>query len=316
MVVTPSGAELLMLDDVVIKVHHPRTDPQALRARVQLSAGRACAAYLLAPTTPQVTCAPDGRLVTRWPRVDVPDPDVHHDPDAAELVWAVAARLLAGLHRVDVSSRLGAAAARLPEHGGLARLDRAMARLRRLDPGGASRTASILVVTAAAQRVLDDLARATTGSGVGAARGEGPARPRLGHGDWHLGQLGRLRQPDAADPCDGWRLLDVDDLGVGDPAWDLGRPAGFWAAGLLDDDVWSTFVESYRSAGGPALPPGDPWPALDLPARAAVVVAAVRELTRCAPHREDARSGAPHSADPHSADTAVALVQACARMSQ
>jgi hypothetical protein len=315
MVVTPSGAELLVLEDVVIKVHHPRTDPQALRTRVRLSAGRACAAYLLAPSTPHVTRAPDGRLVTRWPRVEVLDPDADPYPDAAERIWAVAAQLLAGLHRVDVS-RLGSGTARLPDHGGPARLDRALSRLRRLDPGGGTRMASIRVVTAAAQRLLEDLDRAATGSSVGAARGDGAAYRRLGHGDWHLGQLGRLRQPDPADPCDGWRLLDVDDVGGGDPAWDLGRPAGFWAAGLLDDDVWSTFVESYRSAGGPALPHGDPWPALDLPARAAVVVAAVRELTRCAPQREDARSDDPHSDDPHSDDTAAALVQACARMSQ
>ncbi len=300
MIVTPSGAELLVLDDIVIKVHHPRTDPLALRARVRFSAGGGCAAYLLAPSTAEVTCAPDGRLVTCWPRVDVLDPGADPDPDTAERIWAVAARLLAGLHRADVS-RLGGAAARLPDHGGPARLDRALARLRRLDTGGATRTGSIRVVTAAAQRVLDDLARASTGSGVRAARGDGAAPRRLAHGDWHLGQLGRLTQPDAADPCDGWRLLDVDDLGVGDTAWDLGRPAGFWAAGLLDDDVWSTFVERYRSAGGPALPHGDPWPVLDLPARAAVVVAAVRELAR---------------SDPHSDDTAAALVQACARMSQ
>jgi hypothetical protein len=41
----------------------------------------------------------------------------------------------------------------------------------------------------------------------------------------------------------GWRLgalvlIDVDDLGVGDPAADLARPAGFWAAGLLPDGDW------------------------------------------------------------------------------
>lgn len=309
MTVTPSGAELLVLDDVVIKVHHPRTDPQDLRARVRLSAERPCAAYLLAPSTPHVSRSPDGRLVTRWPRVEVLCSDADPDPHAAQRIWAVAARLLAGLHRVDVS-HLGGIGARLPDHGGPARLDRALARLRRLDTA-TPRMGSIRVVTAAAQRVLDDLARIPTGSGGGAARGDGAAYRRLAHGDWHLGQLGRLRQPDPADRCDGWRLLDVDDLGVGDPAWDLGRPAGFWAAGLLDDDMWSTFLESYRAAGGPALPHGDPWPALDIPARAAVVVAAVRELTRCEAHRDDAPSD-----HPHSDDTADALVRACARMSQ
>ncbi len=111
------------------------------------------------------------------------------------------------------------------------------------------------------------------------------------HGDWHLGQLGRW--------ADGWRLLDVDDVGVGDPAWDLARPAGFWAAGLLADEDWHAFLDAYRRSGGPAVPAsGDPWPALELPARCAVFVAAVRELRV------------------HSPGTATALVAACHRMAQ
>jgi hypothetical protein len=36
------------------------------------------------------------------------------------------------------------------------------------------------------------------------------------------------------------------------------------------------FIESYRDAGGPALP-GDPWPVLDPFARAAVVQAAAHQ---------------------------------------
>ena len=98
----------------------------------------------------------------------------------------------------------------------------------------------------------------------GQARRGGPTT--LVHGDWHLGQLGRREGT--------WTLIDVDDLGVGDPAWDLARPAGFWAAGLIPDEDWTTFVQAYRDAGGPALPTGDPWPVLDAFARAAVVQAA------------------------------------------
>jgi aminoglycoside phosphotransferase (APT) family kinase protein len=95
-----------------------------------------------------------------------------------------------------------------------------------------------------------------------------PDRPSaLVHGDFHLGQLGRR-------PGGPWLLIDIDDLGVGDPAWDLARPAGFWAAGLIPDDDWARFVDAYRGAGGPALPPGDPWPVLESFARAAVVQAA------------------------------------------
>ena len=70
-------------------------------------------------------------------------------------------------------------------------------------------------------------------------------------------------------------LIDVDDLGIGDPAWDLARPAGFWAAGLIPDYDWRSFLDAYRTAGGPAVPrSGDPWPTLEPMARAAVIQAA------------------------------------------
>jgi len=113
----------------------------------------------------------------------------------------------------------------------------------------------------------------------------------LVHGDWHLGQLGQT----VVDPR--WVLIDVDDLGVGDPAWDLARPAGFWAAGLIPDRDWDGFQAGYREARGPALPPGDPWPVLEPFARAAVIHAAA--------------SGACHDRDDA---TQQALLAACERM--
>ncbi|MFD0477470.1 phosphotransferase family protein [Nonomuraea thailandensis] len=85
----------------------------------------------------------------------------------------------------------------------------------------------------------------------------------LTHGDWHLGQLVHR---------DRWLLIDVDDLGVGDPAWDLARPAAWYAAGLLEPDVWERFLGAYLASGGPALGQGDdPWARLDVPARALTV---------------------------------------------
>lgn len=152
--------------------------------------------------------------------------------------WADVARLLARLHGARVDHRL-------PVHGWPARLRRSV---------GAARGNPTVM-------------RGAAGLPDEVWRGGSSDRPHtLVHGDFHLGQVGR-RDGD-------WCLIDVDDLGVGDPAWDLARPAGFWAAGLIPDRDWATFVEAYRSAGGPALPAGDPWPVLDPFARAAVIQAA------------------------------------------
>jgi aminoglycoside phosphotransferase (APT) family kinase protein len=184
-----------------------------------------------------LTTAPErvgNRWRTRWPRVELVAPQ----PES--LPWTDAGRLLARLHREPPP-------ARVPPHGWPQRMRRAVDALR---DGGDP------LVRRAAAGLPDAVWRAGS-----------PQRPAtLVHGDWHLGQLGRRDS--------GWLLIDVDDLGIGDPAWDLARPAGFWAAGLIPDDDWRAFVDGYRGAGGPALPDGDPWRALDAVARAAVVQAA------------------------------------------
>ncbi|TXS77684.1 aminoglycoside phosphotransferase family protein [Streptomyces sp. sk2.1] len=80
-----------------------------------------------------------------------------------------------------------------------------------------------------------------------------------------------------------WLLIDVDDLGLGDPAWDLARPAAWYAAGLLPPEVWSRFLGAYRAAGGPAVrAEGDPWPELDVPARALTVQSAALAIAKSA----------------------------------
>ncbi|MBY0290339.1 MAG: aminoglycoside phosphotransferase family protein [Mycobacteriaceae bacterium] len=183
-----------------------------------------------------------GRWRTQWPYVETVVPQPEHLP------WAEAGGLLARLHREEPVGRI-------PPHGWPQRLRRAMDELRE------DRDARVLRAAA----VLPDAAW----------RAGSAARPlSVVHGDFHLGQLGRR---DVGSP---WLLIDVDDLGLGDPAWDLARPAGFWAAGLIPDDDWEAFVDTYRDADGPALPEGDPWPVLEPFARAAVVQAAAH-------HRDD-----------------------------
>ncbi|MGH3736357.1 MAG: phosphotransferase family protein [Micromonosporaceae bacterium] len=241
---------------VVVKAHPDGTDPGLLARRLRVAV--ASPELLLAPLP-----LPDGaltgevadRVVTVWPAGQPVDPD---DPAAAP--WEAAARLLAGLHTAPVP-------AGTPPHGAPARLTRALTRLDRY-AGDVPEAGTV---------------RAAYRSLPGWVRGEAPApagRPYgLVHGDWHLGQLVQVA-------ASGWRLVDVDDLGGGDPVWDLARPAAWYATGLMPAPAWRRFVDSYRADGGPALPRhGDPWDAtLDAVARALTVqigalavVAAVRQ---------------------------------------
>ena len=262
---TPSGAEIAFAAEAVAKVHHRRTRSVELAQRLRAVAEPGPAPWWVQPVEAIPRTTPDGRLVTLWPRVEV------LTEDAPEHPWADAGRLLARLHRTPVEPPVLSV---LPPQGGRARVSRALDRARRLDHP--------------ARSMLAGLGRRL----VGELTGSSSAPPHVVHGDWHLGQL--------AVGTDRLRLLDVDDLGLGDPAWDLARPAGFWAAGALDDASWETFLDAYRDAGGPAVArAGDPWRVLDLPARCAVFVAAVRTAT---------------VQPAHSDDPAHSLLEACARM--
>lgn len=285
LLVTGSGARLLLGTGLVVKIHEPGTDASALAAQLHLLTMEQVSPYWIPPLLPHpVLVTGTDRVATVWRRAEV------LVPGPGEAPWAEAGALLAGLHRSVPASLDDPALHTLPPQGGPARLRRVVLRLDRRAPGrDASVESAAAAVRGAGVRVLADLAAYPC-----------PAGGFVVHGDWHLGQLGRLRSPHGPGR---WLLLDVDDVGLGDPAWDLGRPAGFWACGLLPDEDWAAFLETYQACGGPAVPStgADPWPRLDLPARAAVVVAAARSIL---------------SADAGAAweDVDSALVDGCARM--
>ncbi|MFI9258033.1 phosphotransferase [Streptomyces sioyaensis] len=277
----------------VAKAHAPDDDPHALAVRLRIAAHPLLHGILLPPlpvTAPDgfLTRTDDGRALTRWPYGSPVAPD---DPDAAP--WEDAARLLARLHSVDPRQLPGP----VPPMRGPAKAARALARLRTaLAPAGGPPSApgaGPLPAAAAAIARAGDLLPPW-------ARGAAPppCTGTLCHGDLHLGQL--VRHPAADGP---WLLIDIDDLGLGDGAWDLARPAAWFATGLLAPDIWTRFLAAYRAAGGRAVRPvGDPWPDLEIPARALTVQTAARAVAKAA--------DAARRLD----EAETALVDACARM--
>ncbi|MEV6420281.1 phosphotransferase [Streptomyces sp. NPDC051662] len=288
--------------EVVAKIHADGTDPAGHRVRLAVAAHPLLAGVLL-PPLPAAAEELRGRPVTAWPYGTPVDPA---DPDAAP--WEQAGTLIARLHTLPLAAlseavaeaatgaeaAVGSAAVppagsgsghRLPDMRGPAKAARAVARMRAAGPHPAAAPVE------RAWRCLPAWAR-------GEARAPGPYA--LCHGDLHLGQLVRHPAPDGP-----WLLIDVDDLGLGDPAWDLARPAAWYAAGLLPPETWLRFLGAYRSAHGPAVPAdpdADPWPRLDVPARALTVQTAALAI---------AKAGA-EGREPGEAD--LLMIEACARI--
>lgn len=237
-------SRLFVCASVVVKLHPYGTDVVLLSERLHSITRPGVSQFWIQPLRALPMPAPRGQLATIWPRVDVLAP-------TDEPPWMRLGALLARLHQTPPSQ------SGCTPSGAPARLARAITYLREHANDDFTWLADF----------GDDLTRQLLR----------PGRTTLIHGDLHLGQLGR--------PVGGsWKLLDPDDTGLGDPAWDLARPAGLWAAGFLGDRSWNAFITAYQDADGPAVQPtGDPWTTLDLPAQAAILIATVQALRTAAP---------------------------------
>ncbi|MGP3974712.1 phosphotransferase [Streptomyces sp. 8N114] len=258
-----ADATVVRVGDRVAKAHAPDAEVAPLDVRVRVAAAATYQGVLLRPVSDSGTVPlPGGRVGSVWPYGAPVDPS-----DAAAAPWEAAGELLARLHTAPLP-----AAAQLPGPlplmRGPAKALRALTRMRKA-PQGAHTAAAEVVERACA--VLPPWCRDE----------EPPPEARtLCHGDFHLGQLVRRPPPDGP-----WHLIDVDDLGLGDPAWDLGRPACWYAAGLLPPAEWRRFFDAYtrtvRAAGAlragstvQGLAGPDPWAYLDPAARALTVQSA------------------------------------------
>lgn len=235
----PAHSQVYICAGVIVKLHSPAADPGRLARRIHCIGGPDIDRLWIQPLIYAPFEAPGGRLATIWPRVTVLA-TIDRPP------WTEIGTLLAKLHSLPIRDDP-------PRLGGHTRLQLALRYLR--NTAGSELTWLI----ARGERLSERLAE--------------PRLTTLAHGDFHLGQLGHTPLQRS------WKLLDADDFGTGDPAWDLASPAAYWRAGLLEDDAWQEFLRAYREAGGTAVPAqDDPWPALNLPAQAALLIAVAQQL--------------------------------------
>jgi hypothetical protein len=239
-----------------------------------------------------------GRLATLWPRGTAVAKDAPEDAP-----WQAAGALLARLHSVppDVltDAMKVALPGPLPPMRGPAKAAHALRRMRAaMGPGAVSRSGPSHAHSPALAEAADAVERAWSTLPAW-CREEAPPPPShtgiLCHGDFHLGQLVRHPAPDGP-----WQLIDVDDLGLGDPAWDLARPAAWYAAGLLPADSWNSFLRAYQTQAG--MPEADLWHRLDAPARTLTAQTAALAVAKA------------HAAQRPLDEAETACAQACARI--
>lgn len=219
---------LFTLGEKVVKIHAAGTSKDDLNARMQIIQTKPFSEIFLKPLRPYCTETSADRLFTIWPLASSLNLETTYIP------WRESAKLLADLHKIPHDPK----ASGLPKARAVQRWEKAIASLDEIRPDRQSFEWRIVCEAAATIDLPSWLF----------------TRTHWIHGDWHLGQI--VRQSDS------WRLIDMEDMGLGHPTWDLARPAAFFAAGLLSSEEWDSFLRSYLEFGGKAVDRNDIWQSL------------------------------------------------------
>lgn len=237
--------EVYAYGDLVIKIHPPDLREEELILRTKTISEDELRRVFLQPLA-NAPVQTGHQWATVWPRAK---PLQAHRPEDVD--WEGCATLLAALHSASPAATAESAA---PQARFVQRLLRSMDTL-----SSFARCSFSQDIRKAFETIPID--------------GLVTKKVTYVHGDFHPGQV-VLYQGEHL-------LIDIDDFGVGNPAWDLARPAAWYLAGLLPKECWARFLNAYVSAGGNAFANGKAvWQELELPARASIVQMAASVLTR------------------------------------
>ncbi|MBP9708853.1 MAG: phosphotransferase [Oligoflexales bacterium] len=240
------SAYVVKYGNIVAKIHSTSTDIIELKSRIDLIGQESICNFFLQPLLRKVEIV-KGRLLTLWPAGLTSE-----SASVDRLDWKEHALLLAEFHKA--SFRIENKEQVLAKAGNEFRLQRMHSRFQ------ASKNCK------EKNYVLGAFSTLTFAD---SKHGQNNACHVI-HGDWHPGQVVQYN--------DNAKLIDIDDVGIGNPAWDLARPAAWYLASFLSDSIWQDFLDSYRDAGGPAIKGKNPWEFLELPARTVVIQSAAKAL--------------------------------------
>lgn len=245
---------VLRFGNVVVKIYNQKSLLQHVETSLTLIASREANDLFLQPLCRHVFQIED-RLFTVWPAAET------HLPNSVDqFEWVESAQLLASLHNLSVRTK------RLVRPAGwLGRLGHLKTKIEACRAFPDERKTLL-----AALETLPRFSSTTWHEN----------NTSLVHGDWHPGQVVRSSNQ--------LKLIDCDDVGLGNPMWDLARVAGWSLAGVISHEVWTSFFNHYAAARQLTNQQIETvWQNLELPARAATILSAATGVIHAEKEQRD-----------------------------